>query len=124
MSCGYPSENMVNIPPNHKLIIHQGISVAVVVPYDEYIADYIKETTIPHEVAYRVESEQISLIRAWREYFGLTQAELATRMNMTHSIVSQIENNKVGIRQATLKKIALALGLTVAQIKGKSAGKH
>jgi Predicted transcriptional regulator len=114
----------MNIPTNHQIITHQGIPVAVVVPYDEYATAFagmaVQETiepTIPHEVASRVLKEQISPIRAWREYLGLTQAEVATRMDVSQSAFAQVETPEAKPRVATVKKVATALELSVAQLK-------
>jgi DNA-binding XRE family transcriptional regulator len=105
--------------------MHQGIPVAVVVPYEEYAAAFAdtagQETTVPptvpHEVAARVLKEQISPIRAWREYLGLTQAEVAARMEISQSAFAQMEALESKPRMNTLTKIAAALGLAPAQLK-------
>jgi len=114
----------MNIPTNHQVITHQGIPVAVVVPYEEYAAAFAgsagqeaTDATVPHEVASRVLKEQISTIRAWREYLNLTQAEVAARMNISQPAFAQAEAPEAKPRIATLKKIAAALNLTVGQIK-------
>lgn len=117
----------MNIPTNHQVITHQGIPVAVVVPYAEYAAAFAdavgvygqeaEEGTVPHEVASRVLKEQISPVRAWREYLGLTQAEVASRMEVSQSAFAQMEAPEGKPRMVTLKKVAAALGLTVAQLK-------
>ena len=114
----------MNIPTNHQVITHQGIPVAVVVPYDEYTAAFAGmtiqeavEPTIPHEVASRVLKEQISPIRAWREYLGLTQAEVAARMDVSQSAFAQMETPEAKPRINTVKKVTAALKLSVAQLK-------
>lgn len=116
----------MNIPTNHQVIIHQGIPVAVVVPYDEYTVAFAstadvgqgaEKGTVPHEVASRVLKEQISPVRAWREHLGLTQAEVASRMEVSQSAFAQMEAPDGRPRMVTLKKVAAALGLTVAQLK-------
>ena len=114
----------MNIPTNHQVITHQGVPVAVVVPYEEYAAAFagiagqeVKETTVPHEVASRVLKEQISPIRAWREYLGLTQAEVAARMEVSQSAFAQMEAPEGKPRISTLKKVAAALEVTTDQLK-------
>ena len=107
--------------------MHQGTPVAVVVPYDEYTAAFAgrnhtgigteQEATVPHEVAARVLKEQISPIRAWREYLGLTQSEVAARMEVSQSAFAQVEAPEAKPRMNTLKKVAAALRLTVEQLK-------
>ena len=76
-----------------------------------------KEPTVPHEVTARVLKEQVSPIRAWREYLGLTQAEEAARMEVSQSAFAQMEAPESKPRMNTLTKIAAALGLTPAQIR-------
>jgi len=55
----------MNIPANHQIITHQGVPVAVVVPYEEYAAAFAgiagqeaTGATVPHEVASRVLKER------------------------------------------------------------------
>ena len=114
----------MNIPTSHQIITHQGIPVAVVVPYDEYTAVFsaedtqnAQELTVPHEVAARVLKEQISPIRAWREHLNLTQAEVAARMDVSQSAFAQMEAPDSKLRMNTLKKVAAALGLAPVQLK-------
>ena len=114
----------MNIPAKHQVIMHHGVPVAVVVPYEEYAAVFVdtagqevKDTTVPHEVASRVLKEQISPIRAWREYLGLTQAEVAARMAVSQSAFAQMEAPDSKPRMNSLKKLAAALGLVTAQLK-------
>ena len=114
----------MNIPTSHQVIMHQGVPVAVVVPYEEYSAAFAntvgeegQEPTVPHEVASRVLREQISPIRAWREYLGQTQAAVAARMAVSQSAFAQMEAPDGKPRMHTLKKVAAALGLVPAQLK-------
>ena len=114
----------MNIPTNHQVITHQGVPVAVVVPYAEYAAAFagvagqeVKEPTVPHEVAARVLKEQISPIRAWREHLRLTQADVAARMEVSQSAFAQMEAPEARPRINTLKKVAAALGVVPEQLK-------
>ena len=111
----------MNIPTNHQIIMHQGVPVAVVVPYEEYAAAFAdaagQKATVPHEVAARVLKEQISPVRAWREHLGLTQAEVAARMGVSQSAFAQMEAPESKPRMNTLTKIAAALGITTTQLK-------
>ncbi len=114
----------MNIPTSHQLITHQGVPVAVVVPYAEYAAAFAgfgaqesTEATVPHEVASRVLREQISPIRAWREHLGLTQADAAARMGVSQSAFAQMEAPEARPRMNTLKKVAQALDIAPAQLK-------
>lgn len=114
----------MSIPTNHQVITHQGVPVAVVVPYEEYTAAFGRDTvqeatepTVPHEVASRVLKEQISPIRAWREHLGLTQADVAARMEVSQSAFAQMEAPEAKPRMNTLKKVAAALGVAPDQLR-------
>lgn len=48
-------------------------------------------------------------IRAWRKYRGLTQEQLAERIEMTSGAISQLENGIINYTQPTLEAIAYAL---------------
>lgn len=50
------------------------------------------------------------LLKQAREEAGLTQAELASRLNTKKSAISRIENHAEDIKLSTLGKIASALG--------------
>jgi HTH-type transcriptional regulator / antitoxin HipB len=50
------------------------------------------------------------LLRQAREEAGLTQEELATRLNTKKSAISRIENHAGDIRLSTLERYAKALG--------------
>lgn len=99
---------------------HEGRRYAVV-PLEQFTAlveraGSADDLTIPHEVVSRHLVEGVSLPRAWREYLGLTQAELAERMDVTQGRVAQWEAPDARLRHASLKRIAEALGLHVAQL--------
>ncbi len=50
------------------------------------------------------------LIREARQKSGLTQEELAKRLNTTKGAISRIENHAEDLKLSTLKKVAEALG--------------
>ena len=105
----------MNIPTEHHVIRYNDIPVAVVVPYEEYImAFHDDDVTMPHEVVKR--AIHVSLTRAWREYLGLTQAEVASRMGITQPAYSQMEEKGSKLRFTTLQKIAKALDIDVQQL--------
>ncbi len=92
-----------------------------VVPLEQFTAlvERAGETdalTLPHEVVARHLVEEVPLLRAWREYLGLTQAELAERLAVTQGQVAQWEALGARPRHATLKRVAAALGLHVSQL--------
>lgn len=71
---------------------------------------------LPHEVASRHLLEGVSLIRAWREYLGRSQGELAEDLGVTQSQIGQWEAPEGHLRDFTLKRIAVSLGLDVSQL--------
>jgi len=65
---------------------------------------------------YEVGYEQFKLgmlLRQAREAAGLTQEELACRMNTRKSAISRIENHAEDIKLSTLEKFAQAIGKTL-----------
>ena len=61
------------------------------------------------EVGYR-EFEIGVLLRQAREDAGLTQEELAKRINTKKTAISRLENHADDIKLSTLQKVARALG--------------
>jgi len=53
------------------------------------------------------------MLRQARENAGLTQEELAKKLNTKKSAISRIENHAEDIRLSTLEKVAEALGKTL-----------
>ncbi|NBC13396.1 MAG: helix-turn-helix domain-containing protein [Gammaproteobacteria bacterium] len=56
------------------------------------------------------------LLRAWREHLGLTQQQVAEAAGMQQSALARLESGANQPRQATLKGLADAMGLSVAQL--------
>jgi len=73
-------------------------------------------TGIPQAVVEAHLMNEASLIRAWREELGLTQEELAVRPGLSQAAVAKFEHPNAHPRGATLKKIALTLGISVEQL--------
>lgn len=89
----------------------------VVVPYGEYLRLAQQEPpSVPNEVVERVVMGKQTPIRAWREHLGFTQREVAGRMGVTQAAFAQWEAAGARPRKATLKRIAQALGLDMAQL--------
>lgn len=70
---------------------------------------------IPHEVV-QLYAKHGSLIRAWREYKGFTQEDIAARMCICQPAYQQIEEKTTKLRPDTLKKIAKALDVQEEQL--------
>ena len=76
------------------------------------------EVTLPHKVVKRSTLGGVSLVRAWREYLGLSQAEVASRMGISQPTYAKKEATETKNRPATLKKIAEAMGIQREQVEG------
>jgi len=86
-----------------------------VIPYGEFIKRYThSERMIPHEVI-SATVDGVPPMKAWREYLGLTQAEVAERLTISQSAFAQLESS-ANPRKSTLRRVAQALGVTVAQL--------
>lgn len=106
----------------HQIINDQsGAPMFVVVPYAEYL-DLVtglpdEEVFLPLEVSKIANLEDKSLIRAWREHLGLTQAQVAARMDVSRAAYAQMESKTARLRVSTLRKIAAALGVEWEQLR-------
>jgi DNA-binding XRE family transcriptional regulator len=99
-------------------IIHgrDGSPAFVVMPYADWLASRDRDNSlVPNEVVNFTFDNDWTPMRAWREHLGLTQAEVAGRVGVSQSAYAQMEN-AAKPRPATLKKIAMALGLAVEQL--------
>lgn len=80
----------------------------------QYVADV--DVWIPHDVVKATLLGDVSIIRAWREYFDLTQEQLAQRAGLSQPALARLEKADANPRTSTLKKLADAMGITVAQL--------
>lgn len=90
----------------------------VVVPYDQFrrMKGGFTQGTVPNEVVNLSFERGVSAMAAWREHFGLTQAEVSGRIGITQAAYAQMERVEQP-RKATLEKVASALGLEVEQLR-------
>ncbi len=51
-------------------------------------------------------------LRAWREYRGLTQQELAERAETTHQVIGYLERGRTQLSAKWLRKLAPILDIT------------
>ena len=71
---------------------------------------------IPHEVVSAMLENDWSLLRAWREYLGMTQKQVADHAGITQAALSQMEAGEQRLRKATREKLAAAMGLIPGQL--------
>jgi predicted transcriptional regulator len=90
----------------------------VVVPFEEFekMKSVQNASTVPNKVVNLSFDKNLTPMAAWREHLGLTQVQVASRMNITQAAYAQMERVKKP-RKATLQKVADALGLTVEQLR-------
>ena len=72
--------------------------------------------TIPLAVSKAANMEDKSLVRAWREYKGLSQAEMAERMGISRPAYAQLEAKDANLRTTTVHRLATALGVQWEQL--------
>jgi DNA-binding XRE family transcriptional regulator len=113
----------MNAHTNAQIIMQEGRPAFVVIPYDEYIElrrPFVPDDgeSVPNDVVWLTIDKGYTLVRAWREYLGLTQKEVAGRMGVTQAALSQMESGERKLQKATREKLAEALGVRVEQIRG------
>jgi len=109
----------MNVHTEFQVIVGQdGKPAFVVVPYDQFrrMKGGFTHGTVPNEVVDLSFERGVSAMAAWREHFGLTQAEVAARIGITQAAYAQMERVKQP-RKATLQKVASALGVEVEQLR-------
>lgn len=113
----------MNAPTNEHQVIRapDGTPLFAVVPWDEYEELFEgrpdEEVFIPHEVVELNLLHDKSLIRAFREHLGLTQAEVAGRMGISRAAFAQMEARDAKPRPSTLRRIAAAMGVEWEQLR-------
>jgi len=105
-----------------QVINQNGKPAFAVIPWEEYQnllrnQMSIDETDVwfPNEVV-KASVRGDSLIKAWREYLGLTQGELAGKAGIKQPALARLEKAESRPRKSTLKKIADALDISLEQL--------
>jgi DNA-binding XRE family transcriptional regulator len=110
----------MNAPIRHQIIEDKGQPLFVLVPYSEYVASLNRETgeslVIPLAVSKAANMEDKSLVRAWREYKGFSQADMAERMSISRPAYAQLEAKGANLRATTLHRLAAALDVQWEQL--------
>lgn len=99
----------------------KGQPTHVVIPLEEFEARYRKTAAladrvkIPADVAYKV-MDGINPLKAWREYKGLSQDEVAVMLGKSRPAYAQNEKKGRKPQRDTIEAFAGALGLDVRQV--------
>ena len=109
--------------PIEPQIIKQGDKPAFAVitweTYKELIKNYTPDESdvwFPQEVVEANVVSGNSLLKAWREYLGLTQTEVAERVGISQPAYSKLERPDANPRTSTLRKLSKALGISLEQL--------
>jgi DNA-binding XRE family transcriptional regulator len=70
------------------------------------------ETTVPLQVV-KAKLDGAHPLKAWREYRGITQVELASRSAVARDLIAQIETHKKQGSVTTLDRLARALSIPI-----------
>lgn len=98
-----------------------GNPLVAVLPYDYYLSlvstpkEKERNDLVPHSIVEAVVIKQLNPVRAWREYLGFTQSEIAEKLDISQPAYAKYEKSKT-LRKATKAKIANAFGINVAQL--------
>lgn len=112
----------MNAPTNPQVITKNGKPLFAVIPWSEYqkllrnqIDTDESDVWFPNDVV-KANVRGDSLVKAWREHFGLTQEALAKRAGIKQPALARLERAGSRPRKSTLKKIADAMNISVEQL--------
>lgn len=98
-------------------IIQQGGKPAfAVLPYEEYLSLSEDKVYFPQEVVDLMFDKDISLYAAWRKKLGFTQKDMAEKIGVSQTRISDIEKNPENVTLKTQKTYAKALGISYKQL--------
>jgi DNA-binding Xre family transcriptional regulator len=117
-------------PTKIQTIYQDGVPAFVVLPFADFAREHPAEAAqikplhpripegelVPHEVVSMHIGRGITYLRAWREYLGLTQAEVAEKAGISQAALSQMEAGESKLRKATREKLAAAMGINPHQL--------
>jgi len=83
----------------------------------DLITEPKEKTCLPQAVVEKAAVEGKSLVRAWREYRNMSQEEIAQRMGVTQPAYNVLEETSNIISNASIKRIAAALGVSEIQLR-------
>lgn len=112
----------MNEHTNMQILKHDGKPAFAIIPWDEYqallnnqIGVDESDVLFPHNVVI-ANINGDSLIKAWREHFGMTQKELAEKTGIKQPTLARMEKSDSTPRKSSLAKLADAMGITVEQL--------
>ena len=117
-------------PTRIQTIYQGGVPAFVVLPFVDFAREHPQEAEaikaaklwipegggVPHAIVGKVIKEGQTYLRAWREYLGLTQTEVAEKAGITQASLSQMESGESKLRKATRVKLAAAMGINAEQL--------
>ena len=113
-------KDAMSLPINRQIIENNGRPLFVLVPYAEYMASLNhkadENSAIPLAVSKAANMEGKSLVRAWREYKGFSQADIARRMGISRPAYAQLEAKGANLRTGTVHRLAAALDVAWEQL--------
>ena len=105
----------MNAPTKPQIITGpDGHPAFAVIPYSEYLGLLNEDMSLPHEIVAKT-VDGASPTKAWREYRGYTQMDMASRMGISQSAYQQLESSNK-LRKSSREKISLALGISQEQL--------
>ncbi len=78
--------------------------------------DEYDDVSLPDEIVSIMCNDEVSLQAAWRIYNGLSQQDVAQKLGISQSAVSQLESPDSRPQKRTREKLAAIYGCTQAQI--------
>ena len=111
---GDDSETVTLLLTEYEALLEKAESYDELVTLQEFhhALDAGQEELIPSDVVEKLVSGQ-SPIKVWRQYRGLSQAQLAKEIGVSQAYVAQLETRQRQGKPAVLKNIAGALGVIV-----------
>jgi ribosome-binding protein aMBF1 (putative translation factor) len=112
----------MSTPTDYQTIYHEGRPAFVLIPVEDFerirplLEQRVAHDTLPQAVVEAHVLRDLPLVRAWREHLGLTQQQVAERAGMRQPALARIEQGESTPRAATLRRLAAALGVSVAQL--------
>lgn len=114
---GEPEYAVVPIE-TYRRLLERAEEAADIRAFDEALAAVANgdDEVVPAEVVRRLLSGEETPVRVWREYRGLTQAELAAMAGVGKSYLSQVERGGKSGSLRLMRRLASALGVDMEDL--------